>query len=97
MLSFAINAQEEKWRNLQDRALELFKKENYLEAESVAKEALKVAEETFGPEHPNTARAMGDLASIYFAQDKLNEAEKLFQKEIEIEKIEVRYLRLLCR
>ena len=58
-LSFAATAfsQETLWEILNEKATSLYEQGQYEEAVKFAKEALKVAEETFGSEHPEC----GDL------------------------------------
>jgi len=53
------------WDKLNERAQTLFKQGRYVESIEVAKDALKVAEETFGSEHPKVATAMVVLARPY--------------------------------
>ena len=57
--------QEELWKHLDIKTNILYKRGQYLEAFDVAKDALKVAEETFGFEHPNMALSLNNMASLY--------------------------------
>lgn len=56
---------------------------DYENALSTARRALEVAEQ-LGPEHPDTARALNNLASIYRIQGKYFEAEPLYFRAITI-------------
>ncbi len=50
----------------------------YSEAEPYAKEALRLGTEEFGPDDPNTATLLNNLANLYSAQGRYAEAEPLF-------------------
>ena len=50
----------------------------YVEATDVAKEALVLAERKFGSDHPAVAKALNNLATLYFVQGRDAEAEPLF-------------------
>jgi CHAT domain-containing protein/Tfp pilus assembly protein PilF len=45
---------------------------------------LRVAEATFGPEHPNVATSLNNLALLYDEQGKYAEAEPLYQRALRI-------------
>jgi tetratricopeptide (TPR) repeat protein len=49
-----------------------------------AKEALKVAEQTFGPDHPNVASSLNNLAEVYRAQESYADAEPLLKRALEL-------------
>ncbi len=76
-------AQEVLWKELNDKATLLYQQGRYSEAVSVAEEALKVAEETFGPGH-NVATSLNILATLYQTQGKYVEAEPLYKQAISI-------------
>jgi len=50
----------------------------------VAKEALKVAENTFGPDHPRVATSLNNLGEVYGAQGRYAEAEPLYKRALAI-------------
>lgn len=50
---------------------------NYARAVVVAKQALEVAQTNFGPDHPNVAASLNNLAELYRATGRMNDAEKL--------------------
>jgi len=83
---FAVSAyaQETLWNELNAKAATLYQQGRYSEAVNVAKEALKVAENTFGPDHPNVAASMNNLAELYRAQGKYAEAEPLYKRALKI-------------
>ena len=76
--------QEELWEHLVTKTNRLYKRGKYLEAVDVAKDALKVAEETFGSEHPNMALSLSNLAILYHEQGKYVEADLLYKRALAI-------------
>jgi len=86
ILSFTVStfAQETLWKELNKEVKMLYQQGRYSEAAKVAEEALKVAEETFGPNHPDVAASLNNLASLYRLQDKYAEAEPLYKGSLAI-------------
>ncbi|NIS69438.1 MAG: tetratricopeptide repeat protein, partial [Proteobacteria bacterium] len=80
----SIFAQEELWKELNSKVGMLYQQGRYSEAAKVAEEALKVAEKTFGPNHPNVATSLNNLALLYKAQGKYSEAEPLYKRALKI-------------
>ena len=72
------------WDNLIREASSLSQKGQYGEAEVVAKKALEVAERTAGPEHPDVATSLNNLALLYDTQGKYAEAEPLYKRSLTI-------------
>ncbi len=68
--SLPADAQVKLSNELETKALMLYKQGQYSEAVNTAKEALKVAEETFGSDHPNIAASMSILGLLYYSQGK---------------------------
>ena len=85
-LSFAATAfsQETLWEILDEKATKLYQQGQYEEAVKFAKEALKVAEETFGSEHPDVALSLNNLAGLYESQGKYADAEPLYKRSLAI-------------
>jgi len=81
-LSFGSTAlgQEARWRALYNQTMELYQQGKYREAIPVAKELLKVAERTFGPDHQGVVLSLNYLAEVYLAQGKYVQAEPLFKR-----------------
>ena len=77
-------AQKQRWQQLSAQVEELSQNGRYADAVGVAKEALKVAEETFGANHPNLARSLSDLAELYRVTGQLAQAESLHQRALSI-------------
>ena len=51
---------------------------NYAEAEPLHQQSLAIKEKALGPEHPDVAVSLNNLASLYQSQGKYAEAEPLF-------------------
>ena len=56
----------------------------YAEAEPAALEALELSEREFGPDHPEVAIALNDLASLDWTLNRLDQAEGRFRRAREI-------------
>ena len=63
---------------------QLYQVSMYFEATEIAKQALAVAERKFGPEHPVVAKALNNLATLYFVQGRDTDAEPLFNSALAI-------------
>jgi len=77
-------AQEKLWKDLDAKALTLYKQGRYAEAAKVSEEALKVAEDTFGPGHPDVAASLNNLGLLYQAQGQYAAAEPLYKRALAI-------------
>ena len=84
LITVSAHSQENSWYELNARVRELHKQGQYSEATDVAKEALKVAENTFGPDHPRVATSLNNLGEVYRAQGKYAEAEPLYKRALEM-------------
>jgi len=62
----------------------LFERARYGEAEPLYQHALALNEKTLGPEHPDTAASLNDLAQLYQAQSRYAFAEPLYQRALRI-------------
>ena len=76
------------WDVLNDEVMELYRTGQYDRGVVVAKKALEVAEENVGPDHPSVATSLNNLAGIYRAMGRDDEAEPLEQRASRIESIE---------
>lgn len=63
-------------------AAQLYKQGKYKEALPLAKRCLKIREKTFTPADDALRTAIGNLAEVYIALEKYEEAEPLFQRLI---------------
>ena len=84
MFSIPAFTQEARFRELNERAVKFYQQGRYSEAVQVAEQALKVAENTFGPEHPDVATSLNNLALFYHSQGKYTEAEPFYKRSLTI-------------
>jgi tetratricopeptide (TPR) repeat protein len=70
-------AQNDEWKTLNAEAESLYKQGQYDRARVLAKKALEVAEQARGPDHPDVALTLENLAELYKATNRLTEAEAL--------------------
>ena len=54
------------------------------EAEPLLQRTLAIRERALGPDHPDTAQSLNNLAELYHSQGRLNEAEPLLQRALAI-------------
>lgn len=79
-----IKEQEAKWGLLMQQAMQLYQQAKYAEAILSAKEALQLAENSFGKDNPNTAASLNNLAVLYRTQGNYAEVESLSKRALEI-------------
>lgn len=77
-----VFGQEKLWEDLTDKAITLYQQRKHAQAIKVAREALEVAKKTFGPEHPNVAESMDNLATYLTADGNYQEAEALYLQSL---------------
>ena len=58
------------WDILNEEVLELYRTAEYDQGVIVAKQALSVAESNVGPDHPDVATSLNNLAGLYHAQGR---------------------------
>jgi tetratricopeptide (TPR) repeat protein len=56
----------------------------YEQAEPLLQHALDIRERALGPDHPNTATSLNNLAALYWAQGKFEQAEPLQERSLAI-------------
>ena len=59
---------------------------NSAQAEPLCKQSLKIVEKALGPEHPDVATCLNNLAAVYYTQGKCAEAEPLYERSLKIRK-----------
>ncbi|MBD2115165.1 MULTISPECIES: tetratricopeptide repeat protein [Cyanophyceae] len=69
---------------LNQRVTELYQAGRYGEAIPRAEEALAINEQALGPDHPDTATSLNNLAMLYRSQGRYGEAEPLLQRALAI-------------
>jgi tetratricopeptide (TPR) repeat protein len=72
------------WETLQQEARKLYRAGKYDQAVVVAKKALELAEKSVGPNHPDVATSLNNLAGIYRAQGQYAQAEPLYRRSLVI-------------
>ncbi|MDA2917243.1 tetratricopeptide repeat-containing protein, partial [Nitrospinae bacterium AH_259_B05_G02_I21] len=82
--SSTASAQEARWKALNTQLIALYQQGKYREAIPVAKEALMVAEQAFGPDHSYVATSLNNLAVLYGKQGQYAEAEPLYKRGLAI-------------
>ena len=72
------------WDILNQEVMELWRTGNYDRAVTVAKKSLEVAEKALGPDHPDVATSLNNLAELYRAQGQYAQAEPLYKRSLAI-------------
>ena len=72
------------WDILNDEVEELYRTGQYARAVVVGKKALTVAEEIVGPDHPDVATSLNNLALLYYTQGEYAAAEPLYKRALQI-------------
>ena len=89
-VSFALRAQtalgtpQEQFQNLATQAVQLSKQGKNAEAMSIAQDALRLAETTFGPEDEQVAQTLRFIGGLYQGQAKWADAERVHQRALAI-------------
>jgi len=82
--AFPAQAQEPEWKRLNQEVLLLYKQGNYGQATTLATQALRFAEISFGPDHPAVALSLNNLAALYRDQGQYAQAEPLYKRSLAI-------------
>jgi CHAT domain-containing protein/tetratricopeptide (TPR) repeat protein len=80
--SFAQDVEEAS--KLDDQADALYEKGRYAEAEPLYKRSLAIREKALGPDHPDVAASLNNLALLYDQQGRSVDAEPLYKKALAI-------------
>ena len=75
------------WKALNDEAVSLYRQGSYERAVVVAKKALQIAEQEVGPDHPDVATSLKNLAALYRKTGREKEAELLKKRAAAIPEI----------
>ena len=65
------------WETLNQKVMDLYRTGNYDRAVTVAKKALEVAEKNAGPDHPDVATSLNNLALLYYTEGHYGQSEPL--------------------
>ena len=76
--------QSEQWQDHNDAGTEAYRRGNYVEAEKQLVTALTIAE-GIGTENPEVATSLSNLALLYDAQGRYDEAEPLYRRALAIQ------------
>jgi len=72
------------WEILTSEVMKHYGSGDYAKGVEVAERALQVAQQNDGPDHPNVALSLGNLAELYEAQGVYAEAEPLYKRSLAI-------------
>ena len=72
------------WRTLTEEVSSLYEQRDYDGAIAVAKKALDTAELALGPDHPDVADSLADLAVLYDVRGQYAAALPLFERALAI-------------
>ncbi len=72
------------WEVLTSEVMKLYNSGDYTQGLKVAKHALQVAQQNDGPDHPNVALSLSNLAELYEAKSEYDKAESLYKRSLEI-------------
>ena len=73
------------WLTLNEEVVNLYRSGNYDRALVVAKKALEIAEDNVGPDHPDVAISLNNLALLYKTQGQYALAEPLYKRSLAID------------
>ena len=72
------------WEVLTSKVMKLYSSGDYTQGVEVAERALQVAQNNDGPDHPNVALSLSNLAELYEAQMEYAKAEQLYKRSLKI-------------
>ena len=73
-----------KLSSLNKQVTELYQAGKFNEAIPIAQESLELSEKALGPDHPDTAAALNNLAALYDSMGDYAKAEPLYQRALKI-------------
>jgi hypothetical protein len=74
---------------LRKQVVELSKAGRHAEAIPLAERVVSILEKELGPSHPDVAKSLNDLASLYARQRRYADAEPLYKRSLAIREIAV--------
>lgn len=72
------------WANLNAHIRPLYEEGRFDEALDMAKRAVRMAEESFGPDDPRVAESLNGLANCHLALCQMDEAKRLYERVLAI-------------
>ena len=82
--TLTANAQPELYNKLNKKLETLYKSGKTLEAIEVAKEALRVAEKTYGENHPYVSVSLNNIALLFISEGQYEKADELYERSLKI-------------
>ena len=80
----ASQSDDDEFNLLNQQVQTLFKQGKYQEAIPLAEKAVEIAKRVYGPEHPDTATSLNNLAVLYRDMGEYAKAEPLYQEALRI-------------
>src|SRR5271165_1562714 len=80
----ASQSDDDEFNLLNQQVQTLFKQGKYQEAIPLAEKAVELAKRVYGPEQPNTAKSLNNLAELYWRMGEYAKAEPLYQEALRI-------------
>ena len=65
----------------------LYNQARHISAEPMMRRALKIYEQSFGPDHPKVATGLSNLASLLWSTNRLSEAEPFMRRALQIDEL----------
>lgn len=84
-ISAYADSAETEWAKLNNEIASLTQQGNLDRAIVLAKQALQVAEKSFGPNHTDVALSLHNLAKLYYTQGQYAQAEPLYKRALAIQ------------
>ncbi len=82
--SAAEDSAEAQWEALNGQVVQAYQEGKYQDGIALAEQALALAREAFGPEHPDTLTSMNNLALLYQSQGRYGDAEPLYAETLAV-------------
>jgi CHAT domain-containing protein/tetratricopeptide (TPR) repeat protein len=83
-VSLLAAGQQARWSQLNQQVLQLDQQGKYADATPLAQEAVRTAESSFGPEHPNVGLSLIELGRLLADQGKFADAEAAYRRALGI-------------
>ena len=80
----ASQSDDDEFKLLNQQVQTLFKQGKYQEAIPLAEKAVELTKRVYGPEQPNTAQSLNNLAVLYRVMGEYAKAEPLYQEALRI-------------
>ena len=83
-ISFAQVETLKRAKQLNQQVIQLYQQGKYTEAVLIAKEVLAIREKALGPDHPDVAQSLNNLAGLYDSLGDYAKAEPLYKRSLGI-------------